>query len=37
MFSKNPLIAEGSFSVMLEDKNFKVLWESYHMESQKNE
>lgn len=37
MFKDSKLIAEGSFPVMLEDENFKVLWESYNLESRSND
>lgn len=35
MFKDSQLVAEGSFSLMLEDDNFKVLWENYSMEVDK--
>ncbi len=33
MFKDSRLIAEGNFSMLLEDENFKVLWESYDDEN----
>ncbi|MDO8260190.1 MAG: ABC transporter ATP-binding protein, partial [Candidatus Magasanikbacteria bacterium] len=32
MFKESHLIAEGDFNALLEDDNFKVLWESYSQE-----
>ena len=36
MFKDSRIIAEGTFSMMLEDENFKVLWQSYNAEIKKN-
>lgn len=35
MFKDSRIIAEGSFPMMLEDENFKVLWQSYNAEIEK--
>ncbi|MBU2028619.1 ABC transporter ATP-binding protein/permease [Patescibacteria group bacterium] len=35
MFKDSRLIAEGNFSMLLEDENFKTLWESYDRENKK--
>lgn len=37
MFKEGKIIAEGNFMTILEDENFKILWDSYNMESKKNE
>ena len=34
MFKESKLITEGTFTTMLEDENFKTLWESYNMENE---
>jgi ABC-type multidrug transport system fused ATPase/permease subunit len=36
MFKESKIIAEGSFATLLEDKNFKILWESYSVEKENN-
>lgn len=35
MFKDSRIIAEGSFPVLLEDENFKILWQSYNAEIEK--
>lgn len=34
MFKESRLIAEGNFSMMLKDENFRILWDSYNMENE---
>lgn len=34
MFKESRLIAEGDFTTLLNDENFKVLWESYSVENE---
>ena len=36
MFKDSKVIAEGNFSMLLEDENFKVLWENYKTEHEEN-
>jgi ABC-type multidrug transport system fused ATPase/permease subunit len=36
MFKDGRIIAGGNFTTLLEDENFKILWESYNTESEKN-
>ena len=33
MFKESNLVAEGTFSTLMEDENFKVLWQSYNAEN----
>jgi ATP-binding cassette, subfamily B, bacterial len=36
MFKDSRIIAEGTFHEMLEDENFKILWQNYDAEIEKN-